>query len=64
MPRLSREQRLRAIGMSEAGRGQRAVAYRLGSSQPAISNLERQYNQTHSVSDSATNWESTEQADG
>ena len=51
MPRLSREQRLRAIGMLEAGLGQRTVARRLGCSQPAISNLARRYNQTHSVND-------------
>ncbi|MGH0181065.1 UNVERIFIED_CONTAM: hypothetical protein FKN15_009321 [Acipenser sinensis] len=57
MPRLSRERLLRAIGVSGAGLGHRAVARRLGGSQPAISNLARRYNQTHSVKDSATNRE-------
>ncbi|MGH0131267.1 UNVERIFIED_CONTAM: hypothetical protein FKN15_024414 [Acipenser sinensis] len=51
MSRLSREQRLRAIGMLEAGLGERTVACRLGRSQPAISNLARQCNQTHSLND-------------
>ncbi|MGH0137439.1 UNVERIFIED_CONTAM: hypothetical protein FKN15_009519 [Acipenser sinensis] len=51
MPRLSREQLLHAIGMLEAGQGQCTVARYLGCSQPAISNMSRQYNQTHYVND-------------
>ncbi|MGH0192869.1 UNVERIFIED_CONTAM: hypothetical protein FKN15_034139 [Acipenser sinensis] len=56
-PRLSRERLLRVIDALEAGRGQRVAAHRLGGSQPAISNLERRSDQTHSVKDSAPNWE-------
>jgi len=51
MPRLTPEQRARAIGMLEAGMNQRAVARQLGCTQPTISNLARRFTETATVSD-------------
>uniref|UniRef100_UPI00358E635A dynactin subunit 1-like n=1 Tax=Myxine glutinosa TaxID=7769 RepID=UPI00358E635A len=51
MPRLTSEQRLRAIEMLEDGVSQRTIAQRLGCSQPAISNLTRCYGETGTVND-------------
>ena len=51
MPRLTAAQRLRAVGMLEAGLSQRVVAQRIGCAQPAISNLARRYRNTGAVND-------------
>ncbi len=51
MPRLSADERGRAIGMFESGMGQEAIAGRLGCSQPAISNLINRYLQSGTVQD-------------
>lgn len=51
MPRLTHEQRLRAIGMLEAGESHRAIARRVGCSHRAISQLATRYQETGTVSD-------------
>ena len=51
MPRLTSEQRLRAIGMLESGDTQRVVAQRLGCSQVTICNLATRYRDTNAAAD-------------
>ena len=51
MPRLNKEQRLRAIGMLEAGRRHSDVARHFGVSQVTISRLASRYRATGSVKD-------------
>ena len=51
MPRLSREQRLRALGMVEAGLSYSDIARRMGCSQPTIRNLVERQNTTGSLDD-------------
>ncbi|KAF5903557.1 Transposable element Tc1 transposase, partial [Clarias magur] len=51
MPRLSREQRLRPLGMVEAGLSYSEIARRMGCSQPTIRNLVQRHTATVSVDD-------------
>lgn len=51
MPRLTTEQRARAVGMLEAGVNQREVARRMGCSQVTICKLRARFDETGSVKD-------------
>ena len=51
MPHLSREQRLQALGMVEAGLSYSDIARRMGCSQPTIRNLVERQNTIGSLDD-------------
>lgn len=51
MPRLSDNERHRALGLLEGGMSIRQVARRMGCSPPTIMNLRRRYQETQSVND-------------
>ncbi len=51
MPRLSEAERMRAIGMVDAGQNYSAVARFFNCSQPTIRNLIQRYQQTGSAND-------------
>ena len=51
MPRLSRDERMRAVGMVQAGLSYSEVARQMACSQPTIRNLAERHNTTGSVND-------------
>lgn len=51
MPRLSANQRHRALGLLEGGVSIRQVAQRMGCTAPTIANLRRRYQETDTVND-------------